>query len=141
MRPYNDMVHPRGWRASWNTATASSATCASHVRHGAVDARSGLAQRISSAGGILVNEEAKPTSRHPDRHLRLRRPDAVWKHRTWGEHRIRSIPGGPRFYGEKGTLKASVFGYDFHAAGRRPAVQRMSLRVRKVPRGQDRKGP
>ncbi len=40
--------------------------------------------------------------------------EIVWNHRTWSELSDRRHPWGGYFYGEKGILKASVFGYDFH---------------------------
>jgi hypothetical protein len=37
----------------------------------------------------------------------------VWNHRTWGESGDPDYPWSATFYGDKGTLKASVFKYDF----------------------------
>ena len=37
----------------------------------------------------------------------------VWQHRTWGDAPDPKYPWGATFYGDKGTLKASVMGYDF----------------------------
>lgn len=39
--------------------------------------------------------------------------EVVWNHRTWSELPDPRHPWGGYFYGEKGLLKASVFGYDF----------------------------
>ena len=46
--------------------------------------------------------------------------DIVWQHRTWGDAPDPKYPWGATFYGEKGTLKASVMGYDFipHGGGK-----------------------
>jgi hypothetical protein len=37
----------------------------------------------------------------------------VWTHRTWGDPPDPKYPWGATFYGDKGTLKASVMSYDF----------------------------
>ena len=41
----------------------------------------------------------------------------VWEHRTWGESADPKYPWGATIYGDKGTLKASVMGYDFTPMG------------------------
>jgi hypothetical protein len=43
----------------------------------------------------------------------------VWQHRTWGESPDPKYPWGATFYGERGTLKASVNGYDFFPQGKK----------------------
>ena len=40
----------------------------------------------------------------------------VWQHRTWGDPPDPKYPWGMTFYGEKGTLKASIASYDFSPA-------------------------
>ena len=37
----------------------------------------------------------------------------IWTHRSWGHPPDPKYPWGATFYGEKGTLKASVMSYDF----------------------------
>src|SRR5262249_45996935 len=39
--------------------------------------------------------------------------NVVWQHRTWGPTPDPKYPWGATFYGDKGTLKASVMSYDF----------------------------
>jgi len=41
----------------------------------------------------------------------------VWQHRSWGEAADPNYPWGATFYGDKGTLKVSVMGYDFIPVG------------------------
>jgi hypothetical protein len=48
----------------------------------------------------------------------------VWQHRSWGEAADPKYPWGATFYGEKGTLKVDVFGYDFIPLGGGQAVRR-----------------
>ena len=48
----------------------------------------------------------------------------VWQHRTWGEAPDPKYPWGATFYGDKGTLKASVNGYDFIPSGGGTSIHR-----------------
>ena len=41
----------------------------------------------------------------------------VWQHRSWGDPIDPRYLLGATFYGEKGTLKAGVYGYDFTPLG------------------------
>ena len=50
--------------------------------------------------------------------------DIVWQHRTWGDSPDPKYPWGATFYGEKGTLKASVMGYDFTPHGEGTPIHR-----------------
>jgi hypothetical protein len=48
----------------------------------------------------------------------------VWQHRTWVESPDPKYPWGATFYGERGTLKASVNGYDFTPFGGGQTIHR-----------------
>ena len=48
----------------------------------------------------------------------------VWTHRTWGDAPDPKYPWGATFYGDKGTLKASVMSYDFVPRGGGEAVHK-----------------
>jgi predicted dehydrogenase len=41
----------------------------------------------------------------------------VWQHRTWGHPNDPKYPWGATLYGDKGTLKLSVNGYEFFPMG------------------------
>ena len=41
----------------------------------------------------------------------------IWQHRTWGDPPDPKYPWAATFYGDKGTLKAGVMGYDFIPVG------------------------
>jgi hypothetical protein len=74
----------------------------------------GWPKRISSSGGILVSRGAKANI--TDTQLATFEYDdlkVVWQHRTWGEAPDPAYPWGATLYGDKGTLKASVYSYDF----------------------------
>ena len=115
MRPYNRLVHPRGWRAFMEYGNGIVGDMCIHM----LDAVRwmldlGMPTRIGSTGGILVDKASKAnisdtqvaTFDFPG--LRV-----VWTHRTYGDPPDPKYPWGMTFSGDKGTLKASVMGYDF----------------------------
>jgi len=74
----------------------------------------GWPKRISSAGGILVQKNGKSNiSDTQSATFDFGDLQVVWQHRTWGDPPDAKYPWGATFYGDKGTLKASVNGYDF----------------------------
>ena len=126
MRPYNSLVHPRGWRAFMEYGNGIVGDMCVHM----LDMTRwmlnlGWPTRIASTGGILVDKASKAdisdtqtaTFDFPD--LRV-----VWQHRSWGQPPDEKYPWAATFYGEKGTLKAGVFGYDFTPMGAGQAVHR-----------------
>jgi len=85
----------------------------------------GWPQRISSAGGIYVDKQSK--SNIPDTQSALfdyGDLTVLWEHRTWGHPPDPAYPWGMTFYGDKGTLKASVHSYDFIPMGKGEKVHR-----------------
>ena len=119
MRPYNEWVHPRGWRAFMEYGNGIVGDMCIHMLdmvRWMLDL--GWPKEISSAGGILVDKASKAnitdtqTATFDFGDLQV-----VWNHRTWGQGVDEKYPWSATFYGEKGTLKASVFGYDFTPLG------------------------
>ena len=119
MRPYNKLVHPRGWRAFMEYGNGIMGDMCIHMLdmvRWMMDL--GMPTRVSSTGGIFVDKASKAnitdsqaaTFDFPD--LRI-----VWTHRTWGEAPDPKYPWGATLYGDKGTLKASVMSYDFVPQG------------------------
>jgi predicted dehydrogenase len=115
MRPYNKLVHPRTWRAFMEYGNGIVGDMCIHM----FDMtrwmlKLGWPTSVSSAGGILVDKKSKAnisdtqvaTFDYPN--LKV-----IWQHRTWGDAPDPKYPWGATFYGDKGTLKAGVFGYDF----------------------------
>ena len=115
LRPYNRLVHPRGWRAFMEYGNGIVGDMCIHM----LDAVRwmldlGMPTSIGSTGGILVDKGSKAnitdtqaaTFDFPG--LRV-----VWTHRTYGDPPDPKYPWGMTFYGDKGTLKASVMSYDF----------------------------
>ena len=110
---------PAAGGPSWSTATASSATCASTCSTWSAGCWAWAGRkRVSSTGGILVDAASKANI--PDTQTAtfdFGDLDVVWQHRTWGESPDPKYPWGATFYGDKGTLKASVMSYDFMPMG------------------------
>ena len=115
MRPFIPWMHPRGWRAFMEFGNGILGDMCVHM-YDMVRWMLGLGwpQRIASTGGILVDRQSKANT--PDTqtatfdHGDL---DIVWQHRSWGQSPDPNYPWGATFYGDKGTLKVSVFRYDF----------------------------
>ena len=121
MRPYNQLVHPaqlarlHGVRQRHRRRHVRP-----HARHGALDAGPRLADAHQLVGRHPGRQEEQGEHhRHPDRDLRLRRPQGGLEapHRT-GDAPDPKYPWGATFYGDKGTLKASVKSYDFTPSGK-----------------------
>ena len=119
MRPFNKIVHPRGWRAFMEYGNGIIGDMCVHMFDMARWMLGlGWPKRIGSSGGIFLGKNSKAnisdtqtaTFEYDDLNI-------VWQHRTWGESTDPKYPWGATFYGDKGTLKASVFSYDFIPQG------------------------
>jgi hypothetical protein len=96
----------------------------------------GWPKRINSSGGILVQRSAKANI--TDTQLATFEYDnlkIVWQHRTWGDAPDPKYPWGATLYGDKGTLKASVYSYDFTPAvkGESPTHQDVTYELEQYP--------
>ncbi|HEY8149814.1 MAG TPA: Gfo/Idh/MocA family oxidoreductase, partial [Vicinamibacteria bacterium] len=119
MRPYNSLVHPRSWRAFMEYGNGIVGDMCVHMLD-MVRWMLGLGwpRSVSSSGGILVDKASKAnitdtqTATFDFGDLKI-----VWNHRTWGRSPDPDYPWGATFYGDKGTLRASVMGYDFVPEG------------------------
>ena len=128
MRPYNTLVHPRGWRAFMEYGNGIVGDMCIHM-FDMVRWMMGLGwpKRVSSEGGILVDKQSKANiSDTQTATFDYDDVKIVWQHRTWG-----SAPDpdpnyawSATFYGDKGTLKVSVYSYDFVPEGGKGAVHR-----------------
>jgi predicted dehydrogenase len=114
-RPYNSLVHPRSWRAFMEYGNGIMGDMCVHMLdmvRWMLDL--GMPTRISSTGGILVDKASKAnitdtqTATFDYPNLKV-----VWTHRSYGSSPDPKYPWGATFYGDKGTLKASVMGFDF----------------------------
>jgi predicted dehydrogenase len=115
LRPFNEMVHPRGWRAFKEYGNGILGDMCIHMLD-MVRWMLGLGwpKRIASTGGIYVQKKSKANV--PDTQnatFDFGDLDVTWEHRTWGEAPDPKYPWGATIYGDRGTLKLSVMGYDF----------------------------
>jgi predicted dehydrogenase len=120
MRPYNQLVHPRSWRAFMEYGNGIVGDMCVHMLdmvRWMLDL--GMPARITSSGGILIDKASKAnitdtqTATFDFGHLQV-----VWTHRSYGDAPDPKYPWGATFYGDKGTLKAGVMGYDFVPAAK-----------------------
>src|SRR5437016_4315953 len=137
MRPYNKLVHPRSWRAFMEYGNGIVGDMCIHMfdmTRWMLDL--GWPRRVSSTGGILIDKASKAnitdtqTATFDYDDLKI-----VWQHRTWGDSPDPKYAWGAKFYGDKGTLKASVYSYDFNpsAKGERPIHQDVVYELDQYP--------
>src|SRR5437868_6300455 len=120
MRPYNKLVHPRSWRAFMEYGNGIIGDMCIHMydmTRWMLDL--GWPNEVSSSGGILVDKNSKANiSDTQEATFDFGDLKVVWTHRTWGSSPDPKYPWGATFYGDKGTLKASVMSYDFIPEGK-----------------------
>ncbi|HIQ21516.1 MAG TPA: Gfo/Idh/MocA family oxidoreductase, partial [Planctomycetes bacterium] len=128
MRPYNELIHPGRWRSFMEYGNGIIGDMCIHMLD-MVRWMMGLGwpTRVSSLGGIFVDKQSMAnitdtqtaTFDFPQHDLTV-----VWQHRTWGDPPDKDYPWAATFYGDKGTLKVSVFQYDFVPRGAGKPVHR-----------------
>ena len=137
MRPYNSLVHPRSWRAFMEYGNGIVGDMCVHMLDTVrwmLDL--GMPTRISSTGGIFVDKKSKAnitdtqTATFEFPNLRV-----VWNHRSYGSSPDANYPWAATFYGDKGTLKASVNSYDFipQAKGEAPIHEDVVFELEQFP--------
>ncbi len=115
MRPYNRMVHPGSWRQFMEYGNGIVGDMGIHM----FDMTRwmmglGWPKRIASTGGILISKGGKANiSDTQTVTFDYDEVKIVWTHRTWGLPPDPKYPWAATLYGDKGTLKASVYSYDF----------------------------
>jgi predicted dehydrogenase len=119
-RPYHKIMHPRSWRAFMEFSNGIVGDMCVHMLDTArwmLDL--GWPRRVSSTGGIFVDKKSVATI--PDTQtatFEFAELNVVWTHRSWGDAPDPKYPWAAVFYGEKGTLKTSVNGYEFFPRGK-----------------------
>jgi predicted dehydrogenase len=120
LRPYDGLPHVGWWRAFMEYGNGIVGDMCIHM----LDAVRwmldlGWPKRISSTGGIYVEKGGK--SNISDTQSAIFEYDdlnCIWQHRTWGTPEDPDYPWAFKIYGEKGTLKADVYKYDFVPDGK-----------------------
>ena len=130
MRPYNQLVHPRRWRAFMEYGNGIVGDMCIHMLdmvRWMLDL--GWARRVTSAGGVLMDKESKANiSDTQTATFEYDNLNVVWTHRTWGDTPDPDYPWAAFIYGDQGTLKASVNKYEFFPRGKKePALKGEAL--------------
>ncbi len=120
MRPYNSLVHPRSWRAFMEYGNGIVGDMCVHMLdmvRWMMDL--GMPKHISSSGGILIYKKSKANiTDTQSATFDFGDVKVVWTHRSLGDAPDPKYPWGATLYGDKGTLKASVNGFDFVPSGK-----------------------
>lgn len=119
MRPYNELVHPRKWRAFMEYGNGIVGDMCVHMLD-MVRWQLGLGwpTRINSHGGILVDHDSRANiSDTQTATFEFPQLNVVWTHRSWGSPPDPEYPWAGILYGTKGTLKLSVNKYEFIPRG------------------------
>jgi predicted dehydrogenase len=137
MRPYNSLVHPRSWRAFMEYGNGIMGDMCIHM----FDMTRwmlnlGWPKRVSSSGGILVQKDSKANI--TDTQVATFEYDdlkVIWQHRTWGDAPDPKYQWAATLYGDRGTLKADVYGYDFKSSvkGEAPVHQDVTYELEQYP--------
>ncbi len=118
--PYHKAMHPRGWRAFMEYGNGIVGDMCVHMldmTRWMLDL--GWPTRISSSGGIYLDKKSVANiSDTQTATFEFPELNVVWTHRAWGDAPDPKYPWAAIFYGEKGTLKAGVNGYDFYERGK-----------------------
>lgn len=133
--PYNSLIGPRTWRAFMEYGNGIIGDMGVHM----LDMTRwmmglGWPTRIASTGGIFIDKASRAnitdtqaaTFEFPD--LRV-----IWQHRSWGASVDPKYPWGATFYGDRGTLKVGVYGYDFLPAKGQPVHRDVTYEFDKYP--------
>ena len=126
MRPYNSLVHPRGWRAFMEYGNGIMGDMCIHMFdmvRWMLDL--GWPKSVSANGGIYVDKASKANI--PDTQsatFDFGNMQINWGMRSWGEAVDAKYPWGATIYGDKGTLRAGVMGYDFTPVGKGEPIHR-----------------
>lgn len=120
LRPYDGLPHVGWWRAFMEYGNGIVGDMCIHM----FDAvrwmlQLGWPKRISSTGGIYVAKGTK--SNISDTQSALFEYDdliCTWQHRTWGTPSDPEFPWAFKIYGDKGTLQADVYKYNFIPVGK-----------------------
>jgi predicted dehydrogenase len=135
MRPYNKLCHPRSWRAFMEYSNGIVGDMCVHM----LDMSRwmlglGWPKRVSSSGGIYVDTQSKANiSDTQTATFDFGDLDIVWTHRTWGAAPDSRYPWGATFFGDKGTLEASVMGYTFTPANGQPIHKDVVYELEQYP--------
>jgi predicted dehydrogenase len=120
-RDYSPGIHPRSWRSCREFSNGQTGDLCVHmfdvVRY---HLDLGWPKSISATGGILMRSKDWQMNTHDTQTALFDYGDVqvVWNQRNWGANPEPDYPWGATLYGDKGTLKISVWKYDFIPKGK-----------------------
>ena len=137
MRPYNELKHPRRWRAFMEYGNGIMGDMCVHMLD-TVRWMLGLGwpQQVYSNGGIRIQKGARAnTADSQVATFEFEKFPVVWTHRSWGTPPDPDYPWAFFIYGSKGTLKGSVHRWDFVPVDKKakPIPGRNKLEVDRYP--------
>lgn len=115
-RDYSPGIHPRSWRNCREFSNGQTGDLCVHffdaVRY-LLDI--GWPRQISATGGILMRPKTSRVNVHDTQTALFDYGDLqiVWNQRNWGQNPDPEYPWGAVLYGDQGTLKLSIRGYDY----------------------------
>jgi predicted dehydrogenase len=119
-REYNPGIQPRNWRNCREFSNGQTGDLCVHM-FDAVRYFLDLAwpKTISATGGKLMRPADSRINVHDTQTAMFDYGDVnvVWNQRNWGANPEPDYPWGATLYGDKGTLKFSVWSYDFIPKG------------------------
>lgn len=119
MRPFNELVHPRRWRAFMEYGNGIVGDMCIHMLDTVrwmLDL--GWPTSVSSSGGIYVDKDSKANiSDTQIANFAFPELNVAWTHRSWGQAPDPKYPWALFLYGDQGMLKASVNSFDFIPTG------------------------
>jgi predicted dehydrogenase len=119
-RDYNPGIHPRSWRDCREFSNGQTGDLCVHlfdVTRMFLDLK--WPKTISATGGNLMRPKNSRVNVHDTQTALFDYGDVqiVWNQRNWGENPEPKYPWGVTYYGDKGTLKLSVWSYDYIPKG------------------------
>ena len=132
-RDYSPGIHPLSWRACREFSNGQTGDLCVHL-FDVVRYFLGLGwpRQIAATGGILMRDRNSNVNVHDTQTALFDYGDVqlVWNQRNWGENPDPDYPWGATLYGDKGTLKISVWKYSFIPRGGGEAVHADALEQR-----------
>jgi len=133
--PYNDVVHPRGWRSFMAYGNGMLGDLCIHM-FDMVRWMLGLGmpKRISSAGGRNIDPGAGfDISDTQTATFDFGELQVIWNHRAWGKPPDPRFPWAATLHGDKGSLKAGVMGYEFLPSEGPPVFREVRYELEEFP--------
>ena len=129
MRPYNNVVHTRGWRSFMEYSNGIVGDMCVHMLDTARWMLGlGWPKSVSSEGGILVDPGSVANITDTQTAVfDFGKLQFIWRHRSWGAPVDPKWPWAVTFYGTKGTLKAGVDGYEFVPRGKGQVIEKKAV--------------